>query len=368
MGVPVPELAGHVHLQGELQKPLEGVFRHHPHVVRGAAGHNEHLADVLDLLLRQGDVVQHHLPLPDAGGDGLAQGFRLLADLLHHEVLVAAFFRSGDVPLDALRLLLDRIHVLVEELDALPGEHGDLLVLQPVDVPGAGEDGRHIGGDVVLPFSDADDERAVFPHGEELLRAVGADDAQSVAALHPGDHLPDGLQHVALVVVLQHLGHHFRVRLRDELHPPADEVVLQVQVVLDNAVVHHGELAPVADLGVGVDVRRRAVGGPPGVADAHHAGQGLAPFQNAVQDAQPPLGLHHVKPRVVVHSHPSGVIPPVFQLLQAREQNGGSFLPTDITNDAAHTNLSFLSGARPRKTEGPAAVCRQQRTRPLSGR
>ena len=196
-------------------------------MVRGAASHDEHLAQILDLLFCQGDVVQHDFPVPDTGGDSFPQCFRLLADFLHHEVLVAALFRRGDVPLDALRLLLDGLQLLVVEVDGVPGEDSDLLVFQPVDVPSAGEDGRDIRSDVVLPFPDADDQGAILPHGEDAVRAIGADDAQRVAALHLGDDLLDSLQHVALVVVFQHLGYHFRVRIGDELHAPADEVVFR---------------------------------------------------------------------------------------------------------------------------------------------
>ena len=197
-------------------------------MVGGAASHDEHLAQILDLFFRQGDVVQHDFPIPDAGGDGLPKSLGLLADFLHHEVLVAALFRRGDVPLDALRLLLDGLQLLVVEVDGVPGEDGNLLILQPVDVPGAGEDGRDIRSDIVLPFPDADDEGAILPHGEDAVRAVGADDTQRVAALHLGDDLLDSFQHVAFVVVFQHLSHNFRVGVRDELHAPADEVVFQV--------------------------------------------------------------------------------------------------------------------------------------------
>ena len=82
-------------------------------MVGRAAGHDAHLADVLDLLPGESDVVQDDLSLSDAGGDGLAQGLGLLVDLLHHEVLIAALFRRVNVPLDALGLLLAGGELLV---------------------------------------------------------------------------------------------------------------------------------------------------------------------------------------------------------------------------------------------------------------
>ena len=62
-------------------------------------------------------------------------------------------------------------------------------------------------------------------------------------------------------------------------------MVFQVQVVFDDAVVHHSEQAPVADLGMGIDVGRGPMGGPPGVTDAHGTGQLFAALEDAVQHA-----------------------------------------------------------------------------------
>ena len=286
-------------------------------MVGRAAGHDAHLADVLDLLPGEGDVIQDDLSLPDAGGDGLAQGLGLLVDLLHHKVLIAALFRRVNVPLDALGLLLDGVQLLVVEGNGLPGEDGDLPVLQAVDVPGVGEDGGHIAGDEVLPLAHANDKGAILAHGEQLFRAVRAEDAQGIAAFYPGNDLLDGLQHIPCIVIFQQLGHHLGVRIRGELHPPAHQTVFQLQVVFDDAVVHHHELAPIADLRVGVYIAGGAVGGPPGVANAHCAGQAFASLQNALQHAQAPFGLDHMQAGTVVYRHTGGVIPPVLQLLQA---------------------------------------------------
>ena len=54
--------------------------------------------NALDILRRQMHVVQHHPAVPDAGGDGLADGLGLLEDLLEHEVGIAPLFRRGNVP------------------------------------------------------------------------------------------------------------------------------------------------------------------------------------------------------------------------------------------------------------------------------
>ena len=61
--------------------------------------------------------------------------------------------------------------------------YSDLPIVHVHHVPGVLDDSRHVGGDEVAVLTVADDEGAVFPHGEELLRAVGTDNAQGVACL-----------------------------------------------------------------------------------------------------------------------------------------------------------------------------------------
>ena len=96
---------------------------------------------------------------------------------------------------------------------------------------------------------------------------------------------------VVLAEVLHQLGHHLSVRLRGEGHPLALEKVLQLGVVLNDAVVDHAIRPLRLNLGVGVDVRRGPVGGPAGVAHSHPAGHRPPAVQHFVQNGQPPLCL-----------------------------------------------------------------------------
>ena len=78
-------------------------------------------------------------------------------------------------------------------------------------------------GDEILPVPHADNQGAVLAHGEQLFRAIRAEDTQGIAALYPGDHLLDGLQHIPCIVIFQQLGHHLGVRIRGELHSPTHQ-------------------------------------------------------------------------------------------------------------------------------------------------
>ena len=70
-----------------------------------------------------------------------------------------------------------------------------------------------------------------------------------------------------LVEVGDELGHHLGIRLGGKGHPLRQQKFLQLRVVLNDAVVDHGDLTAVTDLRVGVHVAGRAVGGPAGVPD-----------------------------------------------------------------------------------------------------
>ena len=183
-------------------------------MVGRAAGNDVHPVDGPHILLRHVDVVQHHAALPDAGGDGLADGLRLLEDLLQHEVGVAALLGGGDVPVDSRVLLLrDRAHLGVQVVHGLRRQDGDLPVLQVDHVPGVLDDSRHVGGEEVSLRTEAQDQGALLPGGDEGVGVVRADDAQGVGALQPPQDPAHGLQHAAalLIVELQQLGHHLAV-------------------------------------------------------------------------------------------------------------------------------------------------------------
>ena len=91
---------------------------------------------------------------------------------------------------------------------------------------------------------------------------------------------------------------------------------------------------------MGVNIVGLAVGGPAGVADAQVAGQISAVMGQILQHLQAALGLLHLQPCGAEHRHTGGVIAPVFQALQAVQQNGSRLLLANISYDSTHINGS----------------------------
>ena len=121
----------------------------------------------------------------------------------------------------------------------------------------------------------------------------------------------------------------------------AHQVLLELHVVFDDAVVDQGDPAVLADMGVGVDVIGLPVGGPAGVADAQAPVQVRAAVDQVRQDLEPPLGLADLEPRGLrPHRHAGGVVAPVFHPRQPIQQNGGSGLFPYKSDDSAHIEKS----------------------------
>ena len=160
------------------------------------------------------------------------------------------------------------------KVDAALREHRHLLVGEEHHVAGVREDGGDVGGHEVLAVADADDERRAVAHGDDLVRLVGRQQDQREHPAHPRERPARRALEAAArrAAGLQFLLHQVRddlgVGLRDELVPLALQLVLQLEVVLDDAVVHDHDAAGAVAVRVGVLLGRAAVRGPARVADA----------------------------------------------------------------------------------------------------
>ncbi len=123
------------------------------------------------------------------------------------------------------------------------------------------------------------------------------------------------------------------------------EALAQLLVVLDDAVVHHGQFFP-GEVRVGIALARRAVGGPAGVGDTQVTGQWLG-CQGLLQlgdladtaTALQRTGLGEDR-------HAGAVIAPVLQALEAFDQDRGDVAFGDGANDATHRGSPQEAAAR----------------------
>ena len=242
-------------------------------VESGAAGGEDYLVQVFDLVLGEADVLKSHglVGTAEASGEAGADGVRLLVDFLVHELLVPALLGRVGGPWDRVNLALNGVKIEVGNLHAVAGDAADFIVVDDIHFVGLGPNGAHVAGDVVFAVTEADNQRAEAAHCDHLVRAVGADDAKGKRALQFLDGGAHGGAQVAVIMLGDEVGHGFSVGLALELDAAGLKVGAQFLIILKDAVVDDGDAVVGAEVRVRVADRRLAMSCPAGVADADGA-------------------------------------------------------------------------------------------------
>ena len=251
-------------------------------------------------------------------------------------MLVAGLLGHDRIPQHALRRFGDRPAEEVGEHHARARDDRHLLVAEKDHVARVAQNGGDVGRDEELPIAQADDDRRAVPDGDNFFRVVGRDEHQRKEAAHeqqrPAHRV---LQAVASGFALNEVGDDLGVGFRDELVALPLQLVLEVEIVLDDAVVHDDDLPGAVAVGVRVLFSRPAVRRPARVPDAVVA-------RNRVQrdDVLKPRQLAGASPQLdgaVVHDrHPGRVVAAIVQSPQPIDQNRHHFLGPNVSNDPAH--------------------------------
>jgi hypothetical protein len=236
-------------------------------VVRGAARDHDDSLDVggVELDVVEVDVVVLEI---DATDERLRDSARLLVDLLLHVVPEAALLGLDRAPQDRLGLAFARPTLEVGDLAAGAAERDDLALIDEDHLPRLLEDRGDVRGDEALVVAEADDQRRRILRRDQLVRRLVVHDDDRVRPLDLQQRPAHRLGQIAGAgeLLRDQVGEDLGVGLRGELGARGLEPRPQLQVVLDDAVVDDADRPDL--VGMRVDVRRPAVGGPPRMADA----------------------------------------------------------------------------------------------------
>ena len=291
-------------------------------MVGGTAADDVDAVDGADGLLVQGQLGKVDAAILQARRKRIADSGGLLVDLLHHEMLEAAFFGCFGVPLNGGSFVLNGLFVGVEKLNGIGRQARDLEIVNVIDGTGIFEQRGHVRSNQRAALGLADDERAVLAGSVDRAGFIGKQHAQRVRAAHMQHCAGDGVQRVAgglaHIIVVQQLGQNLSVGLGRKGEALVGQALFDLEIVLDDAVVHDGNFFIVGVMGVCIDDRGLTVGGPAGVADAAAAGEGAAAVRHLAQYFQAALCLDDFDLACgVLHGKTSRVIAAVFQLGQA---------------------------------------------------
>ena len=183
----VPEFTGVVHRRGEARQLLQQIGTHLGRVAAGAAGQD---LDALDPLVHR--IVEgqgHQGLLRQVARHPQGRRFRLLVDLLEHEVAKAALV--GHV-LGAAQQAGGALHpgsVAVVELDAQGCEQRDLTVFQGQDCACETCQGGGVAAAEEFPFPQADQQRRLPAGHHQRPRSLGPDQRQRVGPMQAGQNV-----------------------------------------------------------------------------------------------------------------------------------------------------------------------------------
>ena len=137
-------------------------------------------------------------------------------------------------------------------------------------------------------------------------------------------------------VLLDQVGDDFGVGLGGELVAFGDQLLLQRDIVLDNAVVDDDDLAGAVAMGMGVLFRGTPVRGPAGVADAVGAVERLQ-ADDLFQVAQLAFSAANLQASAIAGNRDARrVVAAILQPAQAINDDRHYALLADVTNNSAH--------------------------------
>ena len=122
----------------------------------------------------------------------------------------------------------------------------DLAVARELHRARLAQEGSRVRGEEHLVRPDADDERDLVAGADEQAGVVAMDDDEREVSFELAEREPDGLDEIALVVALDEVRDGLGVGLGRERVAVGGEALLQLAVVLDDAVEDDRELRGVA--------------------------------------------------------------------------------------------------------------------------
>ena len=279
-----------------------------------AAGENTYVLETLPLSFAESDVFEvDRIRIERKSSENrIPDRRRLLVNFLEHEVLISALLSHDRIPCDLVELWLAFLAGGIEEANSIGRHDSNLMFIEEENRSRVREHGRNIRRNESFAINAAHDDWSALANGDDLLRIIRGHDRESEEAFKLCEHFQYGLLEVSLEILFNHVGDHFGIRFRRELVAFFDELALEGEVILDDAVVRDNDPAFAVPMRMRVFLGGPPVGRPTCVTETELSGHRLLDekilevFQLAGRSA-------NLKLLIVDNGYTGGVIATVFE-------------------------------------------------------
>src|SRR6185312_16296015 len=240
----VAEFGGDIEIDGNLREALEPVFRDLPGIERGAASRDRDAVQILEVerqLYRQPYALVRHV---EKRCERVADDFRLFENFLRHEVAMIAFVdeeRAGRTRLHRARNFLAGG---IANFDAVMMDDREIALFKIRNILRERRERDRVGTEIHLTRAVADRERASLARADQKVVLAFEQECEREGAAQLRKRRAYGFDRTlsAFHLVRHEMRDHFGVGLAPEDRAPFLQRIAQLAEILDNAVMHDGEL------------------------------------------------------------------------------------------------------------------------------
>src|SRR6185437_9113211 len=232
---------------------------------------------------------------------------------------------------------------VVEEPCALGRDRDDLAFVDQLNAASLAQERGDRRSEKHLPVPHADHERALPACADEQAGMVVVDHHEGVVTFELARGSPNRLGQIALIVRLDKMDAHLGVRFGAEAMARSYEELLQLAIVLDDAVEDDGEATVLATRQrMRVQLVHRTMRRPARVPETV-IGDRSVRARGVLQELEIADRAHILEPAVLAKRNPGGVVTAVLEPLEALKEKLLRGPTTDVSDDPAHPKLLSIA-------------------------
>ena len=269
--VPVPEFMGQFHFDRYADPMLNGIFRHKACVRSRTACYNDYFIDRPENIFTDMDFIKVkavlHIETPQKG---ILYRRGLLMDLLVHEGIPSALFRSRHIPVNSIFSRLRRVAVKISDRNSICADHDGFVLPKLKGFLRIRNKSCNIRPKEVLPVPDPHDERGIMARTDYYIRLAHIYRQKGKCA---GDHTrcaahslekvrPAFLADDLVLDLAQKLCSHLSICTRRKMVSLRLKLEFKLGRIFNNAIVDKGNTPVFTGMGMRIRIAGYAVRRP----------------------------------------------------------------------------------------------------------